>query len=206
MLLQIHPDNPNPREMKMVLECLRDGGIIIYPTDTVYALGCDIYESKAIERVCKIKGIKPEKANFSFVFYDLSHLADFTRVVDTSTYKLMKKALPGPFTFILEANSMIPKIFKSNKKTIGIRIPNNNICRSLVNQLDHPIISTSVHDEDEITEYPTDAEVIHDKYENLVDIVIDGGFGNNIASTVVDCTQGAPIILRQGMGNLEEFL
>lgn len=206
MLLQIHPDNPNPREMKMVLECLRDGGVIIYPTDTVYALGCDIYESKAVERVCKIKGIKPEKANFSFVFYDLSHLADFTRVVDTSTYKLMKKALPGPFTFILEANSIIPKIFKSNKKTIGIRIPNNNICRTLVNQLDHPIISTSVRDENDVVEYTTDAEVIHDKYENIVDIVIDGGFGNNIPSTVVDCTQNPLVIVRQGLGNLEEFL
>lgn len=206
MLLQIHPDNPNPREMKMVLECLRDGGVIIYPTDTVYALGCDIYESKAVERVCKIKGIKPEKANFSFVFYDLSHLADFTRVVDTPTYKLMRKALPGPFTFILEANSIIPKLFKSNKKTIGIRIPDNNICREIVNSLDHPIISTSVYDEDEIVEYTTDPEVIHEKYENLVDIVIDGGFGNNIASTVVDCTVSPPVVVRQGIGNLEEYL
>jgi tRNA threonylcarbamoyl adenosine modification protein (Sua5/YciO/YrdC/YwlC family) len=206
MLLQIHPDNPNPRQMKLVLECLRDGGLIIYPTDTVYALGCDIYESKAVERVCKIKNIKPEKANFSFVFYDLSHLSDFTRVVDTATYKLMKKALPGPFTFILEANSIIPKIFKSNKKTIGIRIPANNICRGIVNQLDHPIISTSVRNDGDISEYPTDAEEIHEQYENIVDIVIDGGFGNNIPSTVVDCTQGQPIISRQGLGNLEEYL
>ncbi|MGZ6539979.1 MAG: L-threonylcarbamoyladenylate synthase, partial [Bacteroidia bacterium] len=160
----------------------------------------------AVERVCKIKGIDPEKANFSFICSDLSHLSDFTKPISTGTYKVMKKALPGPFTFILEANNNVPKLFRSKKKTVGIRIPDNTICLEIVTQLGNPIMSTSVHDDDELLEYTTDPELIHEKYKDIVDIVIAGGFGNNEASTIVDCTDGEFNILRQGMGNLEDFL
>lgn len=204
MLIKIYPENPNPKHIKQVVDCLKSGGVIIYPTDTVYGMGCDIHNHKAVERVCKIKGIKPEKANFSFICSDLSHLSDFTYQVDNNIFKIMKKAFPGPFTFILKANTNVPKLFKSNKKTVGIRIPDNNICREIVKELGNPIMSTSIHDDDEIIEYTTDPELIHEKYQNLVDIVIDGGYGNIIASTVIDCTDGEPIILRQGAGNLEE--
>lgn len=204
MLIKIYPENPNSKHIKQVVDCLKSGGLIIYPTDTVYGMGCDIHNHKAVERVCKIKGIKPEKANFSFICSDLSHLSDFTYHVDNNIFKIMKKAFPGPFTFILKANTNVPKLFKSNKKTVGIRIPDNNICREIVKELGNPIMSTSIHDDDEIIEYTTDPELIHEKYQNLVDIVIDGGYGNIIASTVIDCTEGEPIILRQGAGNLEE--
>jgi len=206
MLLRINPDKPNYDEIAKVVNCLRDGGVVIYPTDTVYGIGCDINKQRAVERVCKIKGIDPEKANFSFICSDLSHLADFTKPIDTTTYKVMKKALPGPFTFILEANNNVPKLFKSKKKTVGIRIPDNTICLEIVKQLGNPIMSTSVHDDDEIIEYTTDPELIHEKYKDLVDIVIAGGYGNNEASTVVDCTNGEFSVLRQGLGVLEEYL
>jgi tRNA threonylcarbamoyl adenosine modification protein (Sua5/YciO/YrdC/YwlC family) len=206
MLLRINPEKPSYDEIAQVVTCLRDGGVVIYPTDTVYGIGCDINRQRAVERVCKIKGIDPAKANFSFICSDLSHLSDFTKPVNTATYKLMKKALPGPFTFILEANNNVPKLFKSKKKTVGIRIPNNTICLEIVKQLGNPLMSTSVHDDDEIIEYTTDPELIHEKYKNLVDIVIAGGYGNNEASTIVDCTNGDFTILRQGMGALEEFL
>ena len=206
MLLRINPDKPNYDEISQVVTCLRDGGVIIYPTDTVYGIGCDIHRQRAVERVCKIKNIHPEKANFSFVCSDLSHLSDFTKPINTTTYKLMKKALPGPFTFILEANNNVPKLFSSKKKTVGIRIPKNNICLEIVKQLGNPIMSTSVHDDDEVIEYTTDPELIHEKYKNIVDIVIAGGYGNNEASTVVDCTDNDFIILRQGLGVLEEYL
>ena len=206
MLLRINPDKPSYDEIAQVVTCLRDGGVVIYPTDTVYGIGCDINRQRAVERVCKMKGIDPEKANFSFICSDLSHLSDFTKPVNTSTYKVMKKALPGPFTFILEANNNVPKLFKSKKKTVGIRIPDNTICLEIVKQLGNPIMSTSVHDDDEIIEYTTDPELIHEKYKDLVDIVIAGGYGNNEASTVVDCTTGDFTILRQGMGVLEEYL
>lgn len=206
MLLRINPDKPNYDEIAQVVTCLRDGGVVIYPTDTVYGIGCDINRQRAVERVCKIKGIDPEKANFSFICSDLSHLSDFTKPVNTTTYKVMKKALPGPFTFILEANNNVPKLFKSKKKTVGIRIPDNAICLEIVKQLGNPIMTTSVHDDDEIIEYTTDPELIHEKYKNLVDIVIAGGYGNNEASTVVDCTNGHFTILRQGMGILEGYL
>ena len=205
MLLPIHPDNPNPRQIKKVIECLRDGGVIIYPTDTVYGMGCDMDKQKAVERICQIKGIKLEKALFSFIFNDLSQLSQFTKSIETPIYKLMKKALPGPFTFILEANNNIPRFFKSKKKTIGIRIPDNNICYEIVKELGHPIMSTSIHDEDEILEYTTDPGLIYEKYKNLVDIVIDGGYGNNEASTIVDCTEGNFTIVRQGLGILEGY-
>jgi len=203
MLLKIHPDNPSPNKIKIVVECLKKGGIIIYPTDTVYGLGCDIYNQKAVRRICKIKGIKPEKANFSFICCDLSHLSDFTKNVDTPTYKWMKQTLPGAFTFILNANNKVPKLFKSNKKTVGIRIPDNNIARQIVNELGNPILSTSIYDDDEIIEYTTDPELIYERYKDVVDIVINGGFGSNEASTVLDCTNHEPEIIRQGKGVLE---
>jgi tRNA threonylcarbamoyl adenosine modification protein (Sua5/YciO/YrdC/YwlC family) len=206
MLIRINPTKPNYDEIAEVAKCLRDGGIVIYPTDTVYGLGCDINRQRAVERVCKIKGIDPEKANFSFICSDLSHLSDFTKPISTQTYKLMKKALPGPFTFILEASNTVPKLFRSNKKTVGIRIPDNLICQEIVRQLGSPLMSTSVHDDDEIIEYTTDPELIYEKYKDIVDIVIAGGYGNNEPSTVVDCSNGSPIILRQGLGDLERFL
>ena len=205
-LLRIHPDHPQSKEIDAAVECLRNSGIIIYPTDTVYGLGCDINKQRAVERICQIRGINPEKANFSFICYDLSHLSDFTKQVNTATYKLMKKALPGPFTFILEANNNVPKLFKSKKKTVGIRIPDNNIARQIVKQLGNPIMSTSIHDEDEIVEYTTDPGLIYEKYKDKVDMVIAGGYGNNEASTVVDCTNGEFTILRQGIGVLQDFL
>lgn len=206
MLLRINPDKPNYDEIAQVVTCLRNGGVVIYPTDTVYGIGCDINKQRAVERVCKIKGIDPEKANFSFICSDLSHLSDFTKPISTSTYKVIKKALPGPFTFILEANNNVPKLFKSKKKTVGIRIPHNNIILEIVKQLGNPIMSTSVHDDDEIIEYTTDPELIYQKYKDIVDIVIAGGYGNNEASTIVDCSEGEFEILRQGLGVLDEFL
>jgi len=205
MLLQIHPDNPNPRNVNMVLECLKDGGIIIFPTDTVYGIGCDIYKLKAVERIASIKGIRLDKANFSFICYDLSHISDYTKPLDNTIFKLMKKTLPGPFTYILDANSHVPKIFQSKKKTVGIRIPDNDIIRGIVKELGNPVMSTSVRDEDAIIEYTTDPELIHEKYEKLVDIVIDGGYGDNEASTIIDCTQGEIKLVRQGKGILEEY-
>lgn len=205
MILKIHPQNPEQRKIDQVIDCLRDGGVIIYPTDTVYGIGCDIYNQKAVERICRIRNIDRKKANFSFICYDLSHLSDFARNVDTATYKLMKKAFPGPFTFVLQAKNAVPDLFKSKKKTVGIRIPDNNIAREIVNRLGNPIMSASVHDEDEVIEYTTNPELIHEKYEDMVDMVIDGGFGDNHVSTVIDCSNGSAEILRQGKGILEEL-
>ena len=202
MLLRIHPENPSQRQISKVIDCLNSGGIIIYPTDTVYGLGCDIYNKKAVERIAQVKGVKKEKANFSFICSDLSHISDFTRPISNDVYKLMKKNLPGPFTFILEANNKVPKLFQSKKKTVGIRVPDNNIIKTIVEEFGHPIMSTSVHDEDEIIEYTTDPELIYEKYGNIADIVIDGGYGDNEASTIVDCTQDEIIIIRQGKGEL----
>jgi tRNA threonylcarbamoyl adenosine modification protein (Sua5/YciO/YrdC/YwlC family) len=206
MLLHIHAENPEPRKMKMVIDCLTSGGVIIYPTDTVYGLGCDIYNSSVVERICRIKGIDPEKSNLSILCYDLSQLSDFARPIDTPVYRVMRKALPGPFTFVLKANSQVPKIFKSRKKTVGIRIPDNIICRQIVKELGHPIVSTSIHDTDKIVDYITDPLVIHDKYKKLVDIVIDGGYGKNKPSTVIDCSDDSITVLRQGAGKIEQFL
>jgi tRNA threonylcarbamoyl adenosine modification protein (Sua5/YciO/YrdC/YwlC family) len=206
MLIKIYPDNPNEKVIQQVVDVLKKGGIIIYPTDTVYGMGCDISNSKAIEKICKIRGIKPEKANFSFICYDLSHISDFTRQIDNETYRVIKKALPGPFTFIFNANKNVPKLLSSNKKTVGIRVPNNNIARAIVQILGNPIISTSIYDDDEIMEYSTDPELIHEKYEDIVDLVIDGGYGNNEPSTIVDCSVGDFTIIRQGKGNLDQFL
>ncbi len=203
MLLKIYPDNPDQRKIITVVDVLKQGGIIIFPTDTVYGLGCDIYNHKAVEKIARIKGINLAKANFSFICYDLSHLSDFTKQIDNNIYKLMNKNLPGAFTFILPANNKVPKIFKSKKKTVGIRIPDNNIAREIVNQLGNPIMTTSIYDEDEIIEYTTDPELIYEKYKNLVALVIDGGYGNNEASTVVDCTGEEIEVIRQGVGELE---
>ncbi len=205
MILKIHSQNPEQRKIDQVIDCLRDGGVIIYPTDTVYGIGCDIYNQKAVERICRIRNIDRKKANFSFICYDLSHLSDFARNVDTTTYKLMKKAFPGPFTFVLQAKNTVPDLFKSKKKTVGIRIPENNIAREIVNRLGNPLMSASVHDEDEVIEYTTNPELIHEKYEDMVDMVIDGGFGDNHVSTVIDCSNGSAEILRQGKGILEDL-
>jgi len=202
MLIKIHPENPGLRQIKTVVECLYDGGIIIYPTDTVYGLGCDIYKSKAVEKIAFIKGIKKEKANFSFICHNLSQLSDYTKPIGNEIYKLMKASLPGPFTFILNANNKVPKLFQSKKKSVGIRIPDNNIVSEIIKELGNPIMSTSIHDEDEIIEYTTDPELIHEKYKNTVDIVIDGGYGDNEASTIVDCTTDEIMILREGKGIL----
>jgi len=202
MLLKIYPQNPSSRQIDKVIECLRNGGIIIYPTDTVYAMGCDIYQSRALDRIAMIKGIKKEKANFSFVCHNLSQLSDFSRPIDNSVFKLMKNVLPGPYTFILNANNNVPKIFQNKKKTIGIRIPDNNIVKEIVSELGNPIMSTSIHDEDEILEYITDPELINEKYKDKVDIIIDGGFGGNQASTIIDCTGGEIVVVREGKGEI----
>ncbi|MBN2175516.1 MAG: threonylcarbamoyl-AMP synthase [Bacteroidales bacterium] len=202
MILKIHPENPGQRQIRIVTECLNDGGVIIYPTDTIYALGCDVFHSRAIDRVAQIKGIKKEKANFSLLCHDLSQLSDFTRPISNEVFKLMKSTLPGPFTYILNANNNVPKLFQSKKKTVGIRVPNNNIVSEIIKELGNPIISTSIHDEDEILEYTTDPELIYEKYRNIVDIVIDGGFGDNEPSTILDCTGDEVLILREGKGKL----
>ncbi|MDD4144419.1 MAG: L-threonylcarbamoyladenylate synthase [Prolixibacteraceae bacterium] len=204
MLLRLYNENPNPRDIRTIVDVLRNGGIIIYPTDTVYGLGCDITNSKAVEKVARFKGIKIEKANFSFICSDLSHLADYTKPISNSIFKLMKKNLPGPFTFILDANNNVPKYFKGKKKTVGIRIPDNNIIREIVYELGNPILSTSIRDEDEILEYTTDPELIYEKYNDIADIVIDGGYGELTPSTVVDCTGAIAVIVRQGKGILDE--
>ncbi|MAY83908.1 MAG: threonylcarbamoyl-AMP synthase [Flavobacteriales bacterium] len=203
MLIKLYEENTNPKDLKLVTECILDGGVIIYPTDTVYAMGCDINSRSGIERVARLKQVKVEKADFSFVFYDLSHISEYTRQFDTSTFKLLKRNLPGPFTFILDANNSIPKLFRNKKRTLGIRVPDNAICRNIVDRLERPIISTSIHDEDEVIEYTTDPELIHEKYAHDVDLVVDGGYGHNEASTIVDLTSGEPIIVRQGIGELQ---
>ena len=203
MILQIHPDNPGERQVQEVIEILHNGGIIIFPTDTVYGLGCDIFDARAVEKVARIKGISIEKANFSFICYDLSHLSDFARHVNNPTFKLMKQCLPGPFTFILEANHNVPKVFRNKKRTIGIRIPANNIIRAIVKELGHPVLTTSIHNEDEILDYITDPELIHEMYQKIVDAVIDGGFGNVHPSTVIDCSGEEPVLVRQGIGEVE---
>jgi tRNA threonylcarbamoyl adenosine modification protein (Sua5/YciO/YrdC/YwlC family) len=189
------------------MECLRSGGVIIYPTDTIYALGCDIMQQKAIERICRIKGIKPEKANFSFVCSDLGHLSQFTRPIPNNIFRIMKKALPGPYTFILEANNNVPRLLKQNRKTVGIRVPDHHVCRRIVEELGNPLISTSVHDEsDEIVEYYSDPEMIEREYGHKVDMVLDAGFGNIYPSTVLDCSEGSIELVREGLGSIEDLV
>jgi tRNA threonylcarbamoyl adenosine modification protein (Sua5/YciO/YrdC/YwlC family) len=197
--LHIHPQTPEPRKIQQVVNSLRNGGIVIYPTDTVYALGCDIHNARAVERIARIKGIKPQKNDFSFICHDLSHISDYARV-SNAAFKVMKRLLPGPFTFILEANNKVPKVL-ANRKTVGIRVPDHPITRMIVFELDHPIITTSIKDdEDEIMEYPTDPEIIFERFQHQVDIVIDGGFGGLIPSTVIDATDDNFDIIREGAG------
>lgn len=202
MLVKLFNENPNGREILKIVDVLRKGGLIIYPTDTVYGLGCDITNAKAVEKVARIKGVKVERNNFSFICSDLSHISDFTKPISSSVFKLMKKNLPGAFTFILEANNNLPKYFKG-KKTVGIRVPDNNIIREIVRELGNPILSTSIHDDDEILEYTTDPELIYEKYQEIADVVIDGGYGELIPSTVVDCTNDEITIVRDGKGRLD---
>lgn len=200
--IKIYEENPNPKEIARIVEVLRKGGLVIYPTDTVYGLGCDITNTKALEKIARIKGIKLDKANWSFICADLSNLSDYVRQIDTATFKILKRALPGPYTFILPGNNNLPKEFKK-KKTVGIRIPDNSIAHALVEALGNPIISTSIHDEDELLEYTTDPELIYEKWEKLVDVVIDGGYGGNVASTIIDLSEGEPTVLREGKGSLD---
>ena len=203
MLVKLFNENPNSQVIHKVVQILRDGGLIVYPTDTVYGLGCDITNNKAVEKVAHYKGIKIEKANFSFICSDLSHLSDYTKPIPNSVFKLMKKNLPGPFTFILEANNNVPKYFKGKKKTVGIRVPDNNIICEIVAELGNPILSTSIRDEDEILEYTTDPELIYEKFKDIADVVIDGGYGELVPSTIVDCSGDEVQILREGKGRLE---
>ena len=203
MLLKIYEENPNLREILKVVDILKNGGVIIYPTDTIYGIGCDITNAKAVERVARIKKVQVENSNMSFICSDLSHLSDYARPITNQTFKLIKRCLPGPFTFILNANNKVPKYFKGKKKTVGIRVPDNQIILEIVKELGNPILSTSVHDEDEIIEYTTDPELIHEKFGDLVDLVIDGGYGGNTPSTVIDCTSEEPILIRKGKGEID---
>jgi tRNA threonylcarbamoyl adenosine modification protein (Sua5/YciO/YrdC/YwlC family) len=205
MLIKIYPENPNSKAIDQAVDVLKKGGLIIYPTDTVYGLGCDITNQKAIEKICQIKGIKPEKANFSFICADLSNISDYIKPIDNITFRILKKALPGPYTFILNANNNVPKLLSSKKKTVGIRVPDNNIAQEIVKRLGNPILSASIKDEDEVIEYSTDPELIHEKYENRVELVIDGGYGGNDPSTVIDCTSGEFEVIREGKGSLEDL-
>lgn len=204
MLLKIYPENPNPKDIRQVVDVLKNGGIIIYPTDTVYGLGCDITNAKAVEKIARYRNVKVEKSNFSFICSDLGHLADFSKPVSNQVFKLLKRYLPGPFTFILNANSNVPKYFKGKKKTVGVRIPANPIITDIVRELGNPIMSTSIHDDDEIIEYSTDPELIHEKFLDIADLVIDGGYGDNVPSTIIDCTSEFPILVRQGKGVFED--
>ncbi len=200
--IKIYEDKPSESAIAKVVKSLREGGLVIYPTDTVYGLGCDITNSRALERIARIKGVKLEKANFSFVCSDLSNLSDYVKQIDTATFKLLKRALPGAYTFILPGNNNLPKEFKK-KNTVGIRVPDNNIARCLVEMLGNPIVSTSIHDDDEVLEYSTDPELIFEKWQNLVDVVIDGGYGDNLASTVIDLSGFEPVVVREGKGSLD---
>jgi tRNA threonylcarbamoyl adenosine modification protein (Sua5/YciO/YrdC/YwlC family) len=200
--IKIYEDKPSEAAIAKVVKVLKDGGLVIYPTDTVYGLGCDINNTKALERIAKIKGVKLEKANFSFVCHDLSNISDYVKQLDTPTFKLLKKALPGAYTFILPGSQNLPKEFKK-KTTVGIRVPDNNIALEIVRQLGNPIVSTSIHDEDDVIEYTTDPELIFEKWQNRVDVVIDGGYGDNQPSTIIDFSNGFPVVLREGKGSLD---
>lgn len=206
MIITLQPTNPDDREIRKIVAMLNDGGVVIIPTDTIYALVCNIYNSKAIDKVCRIKNVKLEKSNFSFLFDNLSNISRFTRSFDRSIYKLLNRALPGPYTFILDAGNEVPSIFRAKKKTIGIRIPDNVIVQRIISALGNPLMSTSLHNDDEITGYPVDPNEIHDLFGNEVSCVVDGGYGHLIGSTVIDCTSGTPEIIRQGAGDVEVLL
>jgi len=201
-LIKMYNENPSPRALAQVVEVLRKGGLIIYPTDTVYGLGCDITNSKALEKIARIKKVKLEKANFSFICNDLSNLSSYVRQIETPVYKLLKRALPGPYTFVLKGNNKLPRDFKK-KKTVGIRVPDNNIIRSIVKELGNPIVSTSIYDEDELIEYTTDPELIFEKWKDRVDLVIDGGYGDNVPSTIIDVSEDEVEVIREGKGSLD---
>jgi tRNA threonylcarbamoyl adenosine modification protein (Sua5/YciO/YrdC/YwlC family) len=203
-LIRLYEENPEPSKIDHIVKVLRAGGVIIYPTDTVYGIGCDFSNNKAVERVCQINQVKPQ--NLSFICYDLSEISAYVKQLNTPIFKVMKKALPGPFTFILNSNSSVPKRLNAKKKTVGIRIPNNNIPRLIVKELGNPIITSSIHDEDGLIEYSTDPSLIFDKYQNLVDIVIDGGYGGNVASTVIDCSNDEFDVVREGLGDIQLYL
>lgn len=203
--IKIYPENPNPKQIQKIVKVLKNGGLIIYPTDTVYGLGCDITNVKALERIARLKGVKLEKSNFSFVCEDLSNLSDYVKQIDTTTFKILKRALPGPYTFILPGSKNLPNPFKK-RKTVGIRVPDNSIALALVAALGNPIVSTSIRDDDDdVLEYTTDPELIHEKWDSRVDIVIDGGYGDNEGSTIIDLSEDEPIVLREGKGSLEIF-
>lgn len=206
MLLRINYTKPQPKDIQDIVDCLQNDGIIIYPTDTVYSMGCDITRPKAVEKLCKLKNIKPEKANFSFVCSDLSQLSNYAKPISNSLFRVMKKALPGPYTFILEANQNVPKLLKQNKKTVGIRVPDNAICKEIVEALGNPIITTSLHNpNDEVLDYFSDPELIFQNYDKQVDMIIDGGFGNIYGSTVIDCSGEDIEVIREGLGSLDIF-
>lgn len=200
--IKVYPENPAPRPLGIIADCLRKGGLIIYPTDTVYGLGCDITNTKALQRLAQLKGVKLEKANWSFICPDLSRLSDYTRQLDNPTFKLLKRSLPGPYTFILPGNNDLPKVFKK-KKTVGIRVPDHSIPQAIVSTLGNPIVSTSIYDTDEIVEYTTDPELIYEEWQNRVDLVVDGGFGGNIPSTIIDLSGDGPVVIREGKGSLD---
>lgn len=203
MYLEIHPENPEPRKIAQAVELIKKGGVVIFPTDTIYALGCDLGNSKAIERVCRILGKKPERANLSLICADLSDLSSYSAPINSTVFKLMKHCLPGPYTFILKSSRLVPKLFQTNKKTVGIRVPDNAIVHALLEQLGHPLVSASVHSEDEIIDYLTDPTEIYEQFENQIDLMIDGGVGDNQPSTIIDCVDGQPILIREGKGEVD---
>jgi tRNA threonylcarbamoyl adenosine modification protein (Sua5/YciO/YrdC/YwlC family) len=206
MLVSIHPQNPDIRKIKQVVDILKRGGVVILPTDTIYALACDLYQYKAFEQICRIKEVKPEKANFSLLCADLSNISHFTKPFDRSIYKLLNRALPGPYTFILDSSNEVPSMFRSKKKTIGLRVPDNKIIQEVIKELGNPLVATSIRDIDDILEYPTEPEEIDETYNKLVEMVIDGGNGNINPSTVIDCTGSAPVVIREGAGSLDVLL
>ncbi len=203
MYLEIHPENPEPRKIAQAVEIIKKGGVVIFPTDTIYALGCDLGNSKAIEKVCRILGKKPERANLSLICADLSDLSSYSAPINSTVFKLMKHCLPGPYTFILKSSRLVPKLFQTNKKTVGIRVPDNAIVQALLEQLGHPLVSSSVHAEDEIIDYLTDPTEIYDQFENKIDLMIDGGTGDNQPSTIIDCVDGEPLLVREGKGEVD---
>jgi len=202
--IKLYEENPEQHKIDEIVKVLQRGGVIIYPTDTVYGIGCDFFNAKAVQKVCQIKNIKPQ--NLSFICYDLSEISEYVRSLTTPVFKVMKKALPGPFTFILHSSSKVPKVLGAKRKTVGIRVPDNNIPRMIVNELGNPIITTSIHDEDEVIEYSTDPELIYEKYKNLVDVVIDGGYGGNVGSTVINCTDDDFEVVREGLGDIDLYI